>query len=499
MTSSSSSPSLKDLGNQFYVKGDYEKAIELYKQGIEELGSNENGGNNELLSILKCNISTSYIQLKKYEESLKSALEAIESNPNSAKAFLRAGESYIGLKLYKEAKENYLMCIKNINTNDESSKTLLASAENGLLNSKMKQFYQPILESSPELYNRVEIKYLDNVKEKALFAKETIQKGEIVFSDLPYCHQLSVDSLHNHFTKICSHCIKFINTSETTIIKCGGKGCNYQYCSEKCKQDSIPYHSQSCLNLSDKKSLENNPIYKYRKMVENAPTSTQLLLAESIISMISYLLKTKKVKNCNLALGSVTHLKRTSLMAQQPSFNGKNLGDLQKQYQPLLSLLEEQYGLKLKEDLENNILSQEFKKCILEFYDNLLGMINFNSTSTVIKSGNKVNIVENVQVKSGKKTITKSKTRVQEDQCWGVGLFPIFSCMNHSCLPNIEISNEIQDGVDRVKMVVKAKKLIPAGSEILHSYCDENLPTKERKQLLLSQYGFKCLCPKCSR
>ncbi|KAM9987595.1 hypothetical protein ACTFIZ_000106 [Dictyostelium cf. discoideum] len=520
--------SLKDLGNQFYTKGDYDKAIELYKQGIQEILDNNNNNNNKIneennnnqLSLITSNLSISYYQLKRYQESLEWALKSIEYNAKSAKPYLRAGDAYIELSNYKEAKEKYLLCIKNINSNDENAKNLLNQASNSLQNAKMKQFYQPILEGSPTLYDRVEIKYLDSIREKALFTKVPIQKGEIIFSDLPFIHQLSVDSFKLHHNNICNHCIKFIDpttttttttttkttttTTTTTIIKCNNtNGCKYQYCSEKCKLESFSYHNQSCMNDSDLDLCSNHPISKYRAMVENVPTSTQLLLVESLISMISHLLKTKQAKNCNLALGTITHLKRGPLMAQQSSFNGKNLEDLQKQYQPLLSLLEDAYGLKLKEHLDDQLLKNEFKKLFsVDFYDNLLGMINFNSTSTVVKSGKKIEIqVPITTTAKGKKSNNQIKTTTKtiENSCWGVGLFPIFSCMNHSCFPNVEISNEIIDGVTSVRMVVKAKKNIPAGSEILHSYCDETLSNKERKDILFSQYGFKCTCNKCSK
>ncbi|KAM9953877.1 hypothetical protein ACTFIR_008982 [Dictyostelium discoideum] len=500
-------PSLKDLGNQFYTKGDYDKAIELYKQGIQEILDNNivNEESNNQLSLITSNLSISYYQLKRYQESLEWALKSIEYNPKSAKPYLRAGDAYIELSNYKDAKEKYLLCIKNINTNDETAKNLLNQASNSLQNAKMKQFYQPILEGSPALYDRVEIKYLDSIREKALFAKVPIQKGEIIFSDLPFIHQLSVDSFKLHHNDICNHCIKFIDSS-AAIIKCNNtNGCKYQYCSEKCKLESFSYHNQSCMNNSDLVLSSNHPISKYRAMVENVATSTQLLLVESLISMISHLLKTKQAKNCNLALGTITHLKRGPLMAQQSSFNGKNLEDLQKQYQPLLSLLEDAYGLKLKEHLDDQLLKNEFKKLFsVDFYDNLLGMINFNSTSTVVKSGKKIEIqvpVTTTTTGKGKKSNNQIKTTTKtiENSCWGVGLFPIFSCMNHSCFPNVEISNEIIDGVTSVRMVVKAKKNIPAGSEILHSYCDETLSNKERKDILFSQYGFKCTCNKCSK
>ncbi|KAF2074824.1 hypothetical protein CYY_003888 [Polysphondylium violaceum] len=488
--------SFKDQGNSFYTKGKYEDAEKQYTKGIELLNTATTIEEKKLLSILYCNRAMSNIQLKNYELALEDAKQSISSYNQFPKAYLRAGDAYLALKKYREAKEMYLTCIRYITS---SEPTLLEQATNALQNAKMKLFYEPILESRPDMYGKVEIKYLDSVKEKALFAKQDIKQGEIVFSDEPFIHHISNDSFIKHSDSICFHCIKFIQPVDPAV-KCPNHSiCKYQFCSEKCMESSTMYHSQAC-NQNDL-----DIVNQYRVSIATAPTCTQLLLAERLVSMISYLLKTKKAKNCNLALGSITHLKRGSLMKQQPSFNGSNLDQLQQQYTPLLNILKETYGLKTKEELENQLLVDEFNKLFsVDFFDNLLGMINFNSTSTVVKSPNQ-EINNNNNSSNGNNNKNKNKKNSNnnsnkvEISSWGVGLFPIFSCMNHSCSPNIEITNEIIDGVDSVKMVVKAKKNIPMGTEIFHSYCDENLPIKQRQSILSHQYGFKCQCLKCKK
>ncbi|KYR00339.1 hypothetical protein DLAC_03082 [Tieghemostelium lacteum] len=465
----------KNQANILYTKGQFKDAKELYIKGIEEIkiGDKElSSADKELVSVLYCNLAVTNIQLKEYTQALNDATLSIEYNNQNAKSYQRAGDALIHLQLYREAKEMYLHAIRHVK--DENS---LQIANNSLQNSKMKLFYEPILQGTPKFYENIEIRYLDTVKEKSLFTKRDVKKGDILFMDTPFIHRISPDSMKRLGNLICHFCMKFI--AAESIVYCKGPCKSTQYCSDHCRNESekTVHTSRSCVDPNDKQSA----LVQYRNMVENLSTGTTLLLAESIYSMISHKLITRQSKNCNLALGTITHLKRGPLMAQQPSYNGNNLSDLQKQYQPLLELLKKTYYPTDPKDLENKLLMDEMNKLFsVDFYDNILGMINFNSTSTVVKSPTKTN-----------------SNNSSKNDSWGIGLFPIFSCMNHSCLPNVDITNEIEDGVNSVKMVLKAKKNLLEGTEILHSYCDEKLPKKSR-QSILSQYGFKCSCSKCS-
>ncbi|EFA81042.1 hypothetical protein PPL_05877 [Heterostelium album PN500] len=189
-------------------------------------------------------------------------------------------------------------------------------------------------------------------------------------------------------------------------------------------------------------------------------------------------------------------------------FTGDNLTELQEQYQPLVDLLKEAYGLKKDDSIQykiDTILKEEFDKLFsISFYDSILGMINFNVLSTVVRAPEPTVVSksigsDNSKSKSKNKKVGKVAEPVQPKifDSWGIGLYPIFSCMNHSCQPNVEICNERTDGVTFNKVVFRAKKNIKAGQELLNNYCDVTLPTKERQSQLKSQYDFICKCNKC--
>jgi len=78
----------------------------------------------------------------------------------------------------------------------------------------------------------------------------------------------------------------------------------------------------------------------------------------------------------------------------------------------------------------------------------------------------------------------------------GIALFNIVCTMNHSCVPNVEISYP-SDGRSPAVAHVVALTDIRAGSELVHSYIQEEAGFLERSKQLLS-YDFACDCEKCS-
>lgn len=74
-----------------------------------------------------------------------------------------------------------------------------------------------------------------------------------------------------------------------------------------------------------------------------------------------------------------------------------------------------------------------------------------------------------------------------------VGLWPEFSLLNHSCVPNaihLVVGN---------RMVVRAVRDIPAGKEVTINYLGRSClePLTVRRSELESVYGFNCRCPRC--
>jgi len=72
---------------------------------------------------------------------------------------------------------------------------------------------------------------------------------------------------------------------------------------------------------------------------------------------------------------------------------------------------------------------------------------------------------------------------------WGVFLGP--SIMDHSCQPSATVSFKGN------RLTVTCARPADDLSEVFISYCDTKLPTHLRREKLLRNYFFKCICSKC--
>eukprot|EP00877_Chromochloris_zofingiensis_P013872 jgi/Chrzof1/8739/Cz03g22170.t1 len=92
-------------------------------------------------------------------------------------------------------------------------------------------------------------------------------------------------------------------------------------------------------------------------------------------------------------------------------------------------------------------------------------------------------------------TIAPSQLRGQQQHSL-IGLWPEFGLINHSCVPNISVSNVSERLLIRVAIGV-----VPVGAEITTSYLDVSaggLPLQQRQELLQHSYSFTCKCPRCT-
>lgn len=94
----STSKELKDEGNEFFKKKEYEKAIELYSQAIS-LEPNDH--------VLYSNRSACYVNLNKHELALQDANKCVALNSGWWKGYHKQGLAFFGLSKYEEAIECY--------------------------------------------------------------------------------------------------------------------------------------------------------------------------------------------------------------------------------------------------------------------------------------------------------------------------------------------------------------------------------------------------------
>jgi tetratricopeptide (TPR) repeat protein len=148
---------MKTFANTLYADGQYEEAMEKYAEAItaadfgdvkESKSEHNNRGNVETLVIpVLTNLAACCIHLKQWNKAIQFCTQAIELNPDCAKAYLRLGlaqlnlgefsNSKISLKkaleVANESNDRLEQSMTTINDSDKQRiKILLAKADEGL-------------------------------------------------------------------------------------------------------------------------------------------------------------------------------------------------------------------------------------------------------------------------------------------------------------------------------------------------------------------------------
>lgn len=76
------------------------------------------------------------------------------------------------------------------------------------------------------------------------------------------------------------------------------------------------------------------------------------------------------------------------------------------------------------------------------------------------------------------------------------GLFPLQSCLNHSCDGNVGVV-AAQITPNKSGVEVRAGRTIRPGEELTHIYVPPSFPRKERRNRLFNAYHFMCECQRC--
>lgn len=78
---------------------------------------------------------------------------------------------------------------------------------------------------------------------------------------------------------------------------------------------------------------------------------------------------------------------------------------------------------------------------------------------------------------------------------YGSGVFPLYSRINHSCVPNVH--NSYNPGLQR--LIVYSIRDIAAGEQITTSYFDSACRTRQqRRKNAMQRWGFVCSCVACT-
>ncbi|XP_075868140.1 protein-lysine N-trimethyltransferase SMYD5 [Nelusetta ayraudi] len=360
----------------------------------------------------------------------------------------------------------------------------------------------------------VEVRFIDNIKGKGLFARRSIRKGETVFFERPVVSaQFLWNSLYKY--KACEYCLRALETAEENARRLSGipalslphqelcrvrpelhqacPQCQVMYCSSECRQAAADqYHRVLCLGQSQEDP--DHPINKlkdaWRSMHYPPETSSIMLMAKMVA-----LVKQSKDKARWQKLFSHFCSRAAN---EEEEIAHKLLGE---QFRGQLALLHNLFKAALyDEDLSRWFVPEGFLSLFALVGTNGQG-IGTSSLSQWVHACDALELPgqQREHLDSFIDQLYKDVDKETGDflNCEGSGLFLLQSSCNHSCTPNAEVSFPDNNFL----LQLAALGDISAGEEICISYldcCQRNRSRHSRHKILRENYLFVCSCLKCA-
>ncbi|KAM6923402.1 protein-lysine N-trimethyltransferase SMYD5 [Xenentodon cancila] len=359
----------------------------------------------------------------------------------------------------------------------------------------------------------VEVRFIDNVKGKGLFAKRSIKKGEPIFSERPLVSaQFLWNALYKY--KACDYCLRALETAEENARRLSGNPdlslprpelcrvrpelhqacpqCQVMYCSSECRQAAADqYHRVLCLGPSQ--DDPDHPINKLKdawRSMHYPPETSSIMLMARMVAVV------KQAKDKARWQKLFSHFcSRTA--NEEEEIAHKLLGE---QFRGQLALLHSLFTAALYDDH----LSRWF---VPEGFRSLFALVGTNGqgvgTSSLSQWVHACDALElpaqqREQLDSFIDQLYKDIEKETGDflNCEGSGLFLLQSSCNHSCIPNAEASFPNNNFL----LHLSALSDIKLGEEICISYldcCQRDRSRHSRHKILRENYLFICACPKC--
>jgi len=102
---------IKGYGNEYFKKGEFEKALEKYEKAFRYLEPVSKPDKEQKIAIL-LNKATCSFKLKRYEEVLESSNEALKIDPQNVKGLFKRAQAKAATKEYDDAKKDLLEALK---------------------------------------------------------------------------------------------------------------------------------------------------------------------------------------------------------------------------------------------------------------------------------------------------------------------------------------------------------------------------------------------------
>jgi SET and MYND domain-containing protein 4 len=308
----------------------------------------------------------------------------------------------------------------------------------------------------------IDIKY-DSKRGRHCIANKEIKSGETLFIEKAYCAIL-LPECSNFY---CQYCFKSIKENDNNDfnylnIEFCSKCNQIAFCSLECKINCSFHHNYECEILD---LLHNLGIaHLAYRVVASTPFDLLKNEPKSDLTNINY-------QNEN-NLSEIDYEQVFNLVTHEME---THVYDLFKY--TMTSILLGMFYFKSNTLIINNDLIL-ISSLILRFL--LQSICNAHAITHVSENENDFN-----------QQITYNREQLR----YATAIYPKVSLLNHSCMPNVlSTFNE-----NSTIIVVKASKQILPGEEIFNCYGPHYLKMNllERKQSLLDQYRFDCLCKAC--
>ncbi|KAK2834256.1 hypothetical protein Q7C36_014957 [Tachysurus vachellii] len=361
--------------------------------------------------------------------------------------------------------------------------------------------------------NRVEVRFIDNVKGKGLFAKRPFKKGETIFTERPLVSaQFLWNALYKY--KACEYCLRALETAEENARRLSTlpalslphpelckvrpelhqacTHCQMMYCSSECRQSAWDqYHRVLCLGPSHQDN--DHPINKLQDAWRSAhypPETSSIMLMAKMVAVV------KQAQDKGRWQRLFSHF-CSRAANEQEEIAHKLLGE---KFQDQLALLHNLFTTALYDDH----LSQWFTP---DGFRSLFALVGTNGqgigTSSLSQWVHACDALElphqqREQLDAFIDQLYKDIDKETGDflNCEGSGLFLLQSSCNHSCIPNAEASFPDNNFL----LHLSALSDISPGEEICISYldcCQRDRSRHSRHKILRENYLFVCSCQKC--
>ncbi|KAM7389167.1 hypothetical protein PAMP_023160 [Pampus punctatissimus] len=359
----------------------------------------------------------------------------------------------------------------------------------------------------------VDVRFIDNIKGKGLFARRSIKKGETIFIERPLVSaQFLWNTLYKY--KACEYCLHALETAEENARRLSGipglslphpelcrvrpelhqacPQCQVMYCSSECRQAAADqYHQVLCLGSSQEDP--DHPINKLKdawRSMHYPPETSSIMLMARMVAIV------KQAKDKEHWQKLFSHFcNRTA--NEEEEIAHKLLGE---KFRGQLALLHSLF----KAALYDEHLSRWF---VPEGFRSLFALVGTNGqgigTSSLSQWVHACDAFElpaqqREQLDSFIDQLYKDIEKETGDflNCEGSGLFLLQSSCNHSCIPNAEASFPDNNFL----LHLSALSDINPGEEICISYldcCQRDRSRHSRHKILRENYLFVCSCPKC--